>query len=96
MTGHVHSANNLDQLASGWRETKFFFIQRFGNLKSIFLIRSEVMYDQPITERWKSLCEQAVSEQDGVRLLEIINELNRVLDDRASGATKQTRSTRGA
>lgn len=36
-------------------------------------------------ERWKTLCEQAAAEQDGVRLLEIINELNRVLDERATG-----------
>ena len=43
------------------------------------------MYYQP-TERWKSLCEQAASEQDGGRLLEIINELNRVLDDKTRGA----------
>jgi len=54
------------------------------------------MYDQPMTERWKSLCEQAVSEQDGVRLLEIINELNRVLDDGAHKAPKQARSATGA
>jgi hypothetical protein len=49
------------------------------------------MYDQPITERWRSLCEQAASEQDGVRLLEIIDELNRVLDERAPRA--KTRET---
>lgn len=35
-------------------------------------------------ERWKALCEQAAAEQDGVRLLEIINELNRVLDEGAT------------
>ncbi|HKR84442.1 MAG TPA: hypothetical protein VJS37_09715 [Terriglobales bacterium] len=28
------------------------------------------------TEQWKALCEQAATEQDGDRLLEIINELN--------------------
>ena len=39
---------------------------------------------QPTTERWKALCEQAASEQDGVRLLEIINELTRVLDEKAA------------
>ena len=66
--------------------------KKFKNLKSLF-IRSEVMYDQPVTERWKSLCEQAACEQDGVRLLEIINELNRVLDDKAPEAkSKQTSS----
>jgi len=46
------------------------------------------------TERWKVLCEQAAAEQDGARLLEIINELNRVLDGRATGPeTKPTRKT---
>jgi len=53
------------------------------------------MYYQP-TERWKSLCEQAASEQDSGRLLEIINELNRVLDDKTRGAeTKKTCSGPG-
>jgi len=37
------------------------------------------------TERWKALCEQAAAEPDGVRLLEIINELNRALEERATG-----------
>lgn len=41
------------------------------------------------TERWKALCEQAAVEQDSARLLEIINELNRVLDDRAKGTRQQ-------
>ena len=50
------------------------------------------MYDQPVTERWKSLCEQAASEQDGARLLEIINELNRVLDDKAPEAKSKASS----
>ena len=40
--------------------------------------------DQP-AERWKALCEQAATEQDGDRLLEIINELNEVLEERATG-----------
>jgi hypothetical protein len=82
-------------MASG-RKGKSALSQGLGNLKPNFSIRSEGMYDQPITERWKSLCEQAVSEQDGVRLLEIINELNRVLDDGAHKAPKQARSATGA
>jgi len=46
------------------------------------------VYYQPI-ERWRALCEQAASEQDGVRLLEIINELNRVLDEKTIGSEAQ-------
>lgn len=41
------------------------------------------------TERWKVLCQQAAAEQDGVRLLEIIDELNRVLDGRGNGPEKK-------
>ena len=42
------------------------------------------------TERWRVLCEQAAAEQDGVRLLEIINELNRVLDEKRHRPRNQT------
>ena len=42
------------------------------------------------TERWRVLCEQATAEQDGVRLLEIINELNRVLDEKSHRTRNQT------
>ena len=52
----------------------------------------DVVY-QP-TERWKALCEQAATEQDGDRLLEIINELNEVLEERATG--REPKQTAGA
>jgi len=49
------------------------------------------------TERWKTLCEQAAVEQDGMRLLEIVNELNRVLDEAAAGlGTKRESSLLGS
>lgn len=49
------------------------------------------------SERWKTLCEQAAVEQDGTRLLEIVNELNRVLDETASGlGTKPESSLLGS
>lgn len=41
------------------------------------------------TERWKALCEQAAVEQDSARLLEIINELNHVLEDRAKAGRQR-------
>lgn len=42
------------------------------------------MQYQPVTERWKTLCEQAAAEQDGERLLEIIQELNKALTQKNS------------
>ena len=49
------------------------------------------------SERWKTLCEQAAVEQDGMRLLEIVNELNRVLDETATGlGTKPEASLLGS
>ena len=44
-------------------------------------------------ERWKTLCEQASTEQDGQRLLEIVQELNRVLDHRLSRMTSEGNET---
>jgi flagellin-like hook-associated protein FlgL len=33
------------------------------------------------TERWKELCAQAASEQDPDKLLALVKEINRLLDD---------------
>ena len=33
-------------------------------------------------ERWMTLCEQAAVEQDGKRLLDLIEEINRLLDEK--------------
>jgi hypothetical protein len=33
-------------------------------------------------ERWLSLCEQAASEQDPERLMELVSEINRILEDK--------------
>jgi hypothetical protein len=54
--------------------------KKLVTLKFTFVREGKVY--QPTTEQWKALCEQAVSEQDGARLLEIINELTRVLDEK--------------
>ena len=42
------------------------------------------------TERWRVLCEQAAAEQDGIRLLEIVNELDRILDEKSHRTRNQT------
>jgi flagellin-like hook-associated protein FlgL len=36
------------------------------------------------TERWKELCAQAASEQDPDKLLALVKEINRLLDDISS------------
>lgn len=41
-------------------------------------------------EHWMELCEQAATEQDPERLLQLINEINRMLDQ------KQERLNRGS
>ncbi len=51
---------------------------------TILSLGKNAMQYEPVTERWKALCEQAATEQDGERLLAIIQELNRVLNQRGS------------
>jgi hypothetical protein len=44
-------------------------------------------------ERWQELCEQAANEQDPTKMLEIIKEINRLLDEkehRLQAATNRT------
>jgi len=36
----------------------------------------------PVKERWMELCEQAVREQDSGRLLELVREINRLLEEK--------------
>ncbi len=38
--------------------------------------------DEPVTERWKQLCEQAASEQDPEKLLALVTEINRLLEEK--------------
>lgn len=42
-------------------------------------------------DRWKQLCEQASSEQDPVKLLQLVQEINRVLTEKENGL-KATRT----
>ena len=34
-------------------------------------------------ERWRKLCEQAAVEQDANKLMELVEEINRLLDEKA-------------
>ena len=43
-------------------------------------------------ERWLSLCEQAASEQDPERLMELVSEINRILEDKERRLLGQTRT----
>ena len=36
----------------------------------------------PLKERWMRLCEQAAIEQDHQKLMELINEINRILEEK--------------
>lgn len=36
----------------------------------------------PVKERWQHLCEQAAVEQDPQRLLELVQEINKLLSDK--------------
>jgi hypothetical protein len=56
----------------------------FGiNLKKAHLVRW-VMQDAT-GERWKSLCKEASTEQDPERLLELVQEINRLIDEKRLG-----------
>ena len=41
-----------------------------------------------IKERWMRLCEMAATEQDSVKLLEIVQEINRLLEEKEQRLTK--------
>jgi hypothetical protein len=40
-------------------------------------------------ERWRMLCEQAATEQDPVRLMELVREINRLLEQKEERLQKQ-------
>ena len=46
--------------------------------KMVLVVESETMTDP---EKWKELCAQAAVEKDPKRLLELVQEINRILDD---------------
>jgi hypothetical protein len=45
----------------------------------VLVVYSETMTDDP--EKWKKLCAQAAVEQDPNRLLELVQEINRILEE---------------
>lgn len=40
------------------------------------------MQYQVVSDRWKVLCEQAAKEQDPARLIRLVKEINRLLDEK--------------
>jgi hypothetical protein len=65
------------------------FMQLIGPSASSQRGDGKVMKDH--TEEWKNLCEQAAVEQDPEKLLELIQRINNLLDDkkkRRTGAPK--------
>jgi hypothetical protein len=45
-------------------------------------------------ERWQELCEQAAAEQDSEKLLALVQEINRLLDDKRNRLlNKQSRAS---
>jgi hypothetical protein len=42
-------------------------------------------------ERWKILCEQAANEQDPAKLIELVREINRLLDDKQDRLNKKAK-----
>jgi len=47
-------------------------------------------------ERWMELCEQAANEQDSKRLLELTQEINRLLDEKEQRLKDQQKQVEGA
>lgn len=47
------------------------------------------MQQQSRTEAWQALCEKASTEDDGERLLEIVQQLNKTLDEEHAETRKK-------
>lgn len=45
-----------------------------------------------VRERWMRLCEQAALEQDPERLMELVSEINRILEEKERRLLGQTRA----
>ncbi len=45
-------------------------------------------------EQWRRLCEQAAVEQDPARLMELIHEINRLLEEKELRLKRQSPDTR--
>jgi hypothetical protein len=47
-------------------------------------------------ERWEQLCKQAADEQDPEKLMELVNEINRLLDEKEQRLKQQKTDTQEA
>ena len=53
-------------------------LRRTREHKMVLLVESETMTDP---DKWKEICAQAAVEQDPKRLLELVQEINRILEE---------------
>jgi len=45
-------------------------------------------------ERWRNLCEQAATEQDPIRLLQLVSEINRLLLEKEERLVRKEQETK--
>ena len=57
-------------------------IYRLGGFCCINRKLGEYLMQGPTKELWKQLCEQAAIEQNPERLMDLVNEINRLLDEK--------------
>lgn len=50
----------------------------------------------PVKERWMELCEQAATEQDSARLIELVTEINRLLDEKRARLAEESQKGRSS
>ncbi|HUO17254.1 MAG TPA: hypothetical protein VMX38_19890 [Verrucomicrobiae bacterium] len=49
---------------------------------------------QTVKERWMELCEQAATEQDSEKLLSIVQEISRLLDEKHTANRENSQTNR--
>ena len=74
-----------------------YFILRFGTANAYLsaALKGKAMTSSTHDERWKELCEAIVEEPDSKRLMELVEKLNHVLDDREREFKARTAGSEG-
>jgi hypothetical protein len=75
-----------------------YFILRFGTASAYNLRRrkEKTMTSSTHYDRWKELCEAIVDEPDSKRLMELVEKLNHVLDEREKEFKARTAGSNGS
>jgi len=60
----------------------------FHTLRLAAFVHSSVLMEGGTKERWLELCEQAAVEQDRVKLLQLMQEINRLLEEKEARLAK--------